>query len=166
MESEITFGLVHQIPTDFLCKELWSAFYRVWDTSVGFSIAPCNLRDVPIQTFPWYGAVAWSGGSWTGNVRVGFSRELACSVASKMLGVESLLPDQTEDVLREVSNMIAGNLKSALPGRCGLATPGNFSIRSPTEVDDEFHPIVTNWYNCGENYFFVALSALEPDKNW
>jgi CheY-specific phosphatase CheX len=149
-----------QISLEFLRDELSEAFTRVWKTSLDLSLKLANVAIAQRTTLPWLGAVAWIGGSWTGNVRIGMPKELALIIAARQIEMKNPSERQIKDALRELANMIAGNLKSVLPGRCGLATPGNFEIKSLEEIQDEFSPILLNWYESEDFAFFLSLSAL------
>lgn len=150
-----------ELSTTFLRNELSTAFLRIWETSLGLPLEPADVAIADKSSLPWLGAVAWIGGSWTGNVRIGFSKELAFKVAVKLLDTTTPSIPQVADALRELANMTAGNLKSVLPGKCGLATPGNFEIRSLDAIQDEFSPILLNWYQSENLLMFISLSALD-----
>ncbi|MCO6432491.1 MAG: chemotaxis protein CheX [Deltaproteobacteria bacterium] len=151
-----------EIATEYLREQLRSAFDRVWRTTLELELEEFFPNESDVLALPWLGSVAWIGGSWTGNVRIGMPRELASSVTGKLLSLEKPSDAQILDALRELSNMTAGNLKSALPGRCGLATPGNFTVRSIAEVRDEFSPIMISWYRSSGFPLFLTISALHP----
>lgn len=151
-----------EISLEFLQHELSASFMRVWETLVCMPLEQTNSTISEEYVFPWLGAVAWIGGSWTGNIRIGVPKELASIITSCLLEIERPSSEQTEDALRELANMVAGNLKSALPGKCGLATPGNFAIMSLDTVQDEFSSIMINWYLVERFPLFLAISALHP----
>lgn len=150
----------------FLKEEAIASFRRVWDTSVCLPIEECTQPFPEIGPEEWYGAVAWIGGAWTGNVRVIMCPKLAENLTRALLGqtIHPLPPtftlDEIQDSLRELANMIAGNLKASLPGKCGLATPGNFFVRSLTEVDDEFHLILRQDFSAADGTIVVTVGAL------
>jgi CheY-specific phosphatase CheX len=64
-------------------------------------------------------------GVWSGRIEVRLSRGLALQATSAMLmqPAESVLPDDTLDATREIANMIAGTIKSALPRPCSMTVP-------------------------------------------
>jgi CheY-specific phosphatase CheX len=64
-------------------------------------------------------------GVWSGRIEVRISRGLALQATSAMLmqPAESVLPDDTLDATREIANMIAGTIKSALPRPCSMTVP-------------------------------------------
>lgn len=148
------------VSPDFLRDEISGAFFRVWETSVCLPLRSADVAFAEKSSLPWFGAVAWIGGSWTGNVRIGMPKELATFITAKLLDVEAPSIEQMNDTLRELANMTAGNLKSVLPGRCGLATPGNFAITSLESIQDEFSAIMLTWYQSDRLPLFLSLSAL------
>ncbi len=121
------------------------------------------LESPPVLQSDWYGSVAWIGGSWTGNVRVVMEPELAQFFTARLLHTTSPDEEQIEDAMRELANMIAGNLKSSLPGIAGLATPGNFKVRSWADLRDEFPCVTSLWYRSRGRWILVSLSGLEDD---
>jgi CheY-specific phosphatase CheX len=64
-------------------------------------------------------------GVWSGRIEVRLSRGLALQATSAMLmqPVECVLHDDTLDATREIANMIAGTIKSALPRPCSMTVP-------------------------------------------
>lgn len=64
-------------------------------------------------------------GAYDGAVHVTVARDAAIQVAGRMFGrgPSTLMDDEIRDALGEFANMVAGNLKSRLPGRCRLSLP-------------------------------------------
>jgi len=64
-------------------------------------------------------------GVWSGRIEVRLSRGLALEATSAMLmqPAESVADGDTLDATREIANMIAGTLKSALPRPCTMTVP-------------------------------------------
>lgn len=150
----------------FLKQEAIASFKRVWDTSVCLPIKEMESALPEIGPEEWHGAVAWIGGSWTGNVRVIMCPKLAEQLTRALLGqaIEplptSFTLEEIQDSLRELANMVAGNLKASLPGKCGLATPGNFFVRSLSEVNDEFYAILRQDFSVADGTIVVTVGAL------
>jgi CheY-specific phosphatase CheX len=88
-------------------------------------------------------------GAWSGRIEVRLSRGLAIHATSAMLmqPVESVELNDMLDATREIANMIAGTIKSALPRPCSMTVPsseiepGNFCIspRTPDSISVFFH---------------------------
>jgi CheY-specific phosphatase CheX len=64
-------------------------------------------------------------GVWTGRIEVRLSRGLAMQATSAMLmqPIDTVEPGDTLDATKEIANMIAGTLKSALPRPCSMSVP-------------------------------------------
>ncbi len=64
-------------------------------------------------------------GAYDGAVHLTVARETAVEIAGRMFGRASstLMDDEVRDALGELANMVAGNLKSRLPGRSRLSLP-------------------------------------------
>jgi CheY-specific phosphatase CheX len=64
-------------------------------------------------------------GVWIGRIEVRLSHGLAMQATSAMLmqPVESVQPGDALDAIREIANMIAGTIKSALPRPCTMTVP-------------------------------------------
>ncbi len=99
---------------------------RVWNALVGGEIASCTVtsREAGASEELVLGCVRIEG-AWSGWVTAGASHELARRAAAKVQGVPEaeLEPDDAEDLLAELANMIAGNFKALLPGPCVLSPP-------------------------------------------
>lgn len=64
-------------------------------------------------------------GEWNGRIEVRLSKGLAICATSAMLmqPPERVQPGDTLDAIKEIANMIAGTLKSALPRPCVMTVP-------------------------------------------
>jgi len=64
-------------------------------------------------------------GSWNGRIEVRLSKGLAISATAAMLmqPPKTVQPADTLDAIKEIANMIAGTLKSALPRPCVMTVP-------------------------------------------
>ena len=80
-------------------------------------------------------------GVWSGRIEVRLSNGLARQATSAMLmqPAESVAPSDTLDAIREIANMIAGTIKSALPRPCIMTVPsaevesGDFCVPPRTQ---------------------------------
>jgi chemotaxis protein CheX len=75
-------------------------------------------------------------GEWRGAVLLQLSPELACSLCARLIRVGSppQYDDDVRDAMGELTNMVAGNLKSVLPFRVALSMPtvvegSNYALR-------------------------------------
>jgi CheY-specific phosphatase CheX len=65
------------------------------------------------------------GGAWVGRIEVRLAERLAyqATAAMMMSPVEAVGPDDALDATKEIANMIAGTIKSALPRPCTMSVP-------------------------------------------
>ena len=127
---------------DFIHRILLSAAQEVFSTMLGMQAELCEAA-APLETSPdgQERVVALIGvaGNYIGTGMIGCSPALACKAASTMMmneypGVDS----EVLDAIGEISNMIFGNVKTALEaqvGPLGLSIPTvvfgrNFTTRS------------------------------------
>jgi len=70
------------------------------------------------------GAVYFAG-DWRGAVLIECTRQQACYLAHRFMGVDTplVIDDDVRDTIGELANMLAGNLKSVLPKGVGLSMP-------------------------------------------
>jgi|GEM_PF-2946441 len=150
------------ISDEVLRKEFTSAFLRVWDTSVGYKLNsedPSKQLDMSTR---WIAGVVWMGGSWTGSIALAMPTRLGLRITSAQLNerLETIKHEQIEDAVKELTNMIAGNLKSALPGQTGLATPGFFELNKRSNLANEFTRVISLCYGCEGESLIVELHGL------
>ncbi len=62
-------------------------------------------------------------GDWSGTLELEVSSGAAALMARSLFGCNGVSDQQCLDAVREVSNILAGNIKSALPGNTSLAIP-------------------------------------------
>jgi chemotaxis protein CheX len=124
-----------------LVEMMQNATLEVFSTMLGTDAKPGEIRREATEPGPQDGVVALVGlaGSWVGAGMFRCKADTACAVAGLLLmqayaGVD----DEVLDAMGEISNMIFGNVKTALEervGPLGLSIPTvvfgrNFSTRS------------------------------------
>ena len=64
-------------------------------------------------------------GEWQGTVTLYAPRELSKKIAAVIYGLDETEVDtkQTQDIIGEITNIIAGNIKSILPVPCSISLP-------------------------------------------
>ncbi len=101
-------------------------------------------------------------GSWTGFVGVHCSKELARRFTATVFSVDpaKTTSDDISDVLRELANIVGGNIKSVLPGPSKLSLPTADMVERPAlRVNG-----VTVWLEYGGQPMFVEVdSSNETD---
>lgn len=100
-------------------------------------------------------------GSWNGSVTVGCSYALARRTAGKMFDMpaEAISPEELRDAVGEVANILGGNVKTLIAGKCRLSLP------SVSEVEDQSVFAVSEkhrmnvWFESEGERFVVQLVA-------
>ena len=100
-----------------ITQDVWSSFVG---TVIGSADEEVALDAVDVTV----GCVAVTG-DWKGCVLLACPKQLARTAASAMfdLPAEQLTGDEIADALGELTNMVAGNIKSLLPGPSRLSIP-------------------------------------------
>lgn len=94
----------------------------VWSAMLALPLEPVQpfVSDIELTMT----AVVVLDGDFGGAVKVGCGSGLASRIAAAMFAaVTEPTPDDVRDALGEVANMIAGNLKTALPGQTHMGLP-------------------------------------------
>ncbi|GAB3684260.1 chemotaxis protein CheX [Angustibacter aerolatus] len=107
-----------------LADDVWAVVEAVWESLLHTYPAPAP--DAPL-TAP-VGAVVEIAGAYAGWVRVtcepGTARRVTeAMLAASPVAIGPLDDEDVEDALRELANVLGGNLKSLLPGDCSLGLP-------------------------------------------
>lgn len=124
-----------------LVEAIRTATHEVFSMMLNLELTPGEVFVEKEEPAPASGVVSLIGlaGPWVGSGSLSCTAEFACKIASHLL--DTAYPSMNEDVLdavAEVTNMIIGNVKSALEdrlGAMGLSTPTviygrNFQTRS------------------------------------
>jgi chemotaxis protein CheX len=153
-----------------LCEAIKTASHEVFSTMLGVELKPGEAFTEKMEAAPASGVVSLIGlaGPWIGTGSVSCTAGFACRIASAMLMTE--YPAICEDVLdavAEITNMIIGNVKTALENRLGsmlLSTPTviygrNFQTRSAR--NQEWTVVPFEWEN--ERMCVQVCIAPNPD---
>jgi len=109
------------------CEDLESVVASVFSTMMGLEVQP-STEPCPGLSGMLTSSVYLTG-EWNGAVSVHVEPAQACAFAARFLGIpaESAVSDDVRDVMGELANMIAGNLK------CTLAPGIRVSVPSVTD---------------------------------
>jgi chemotaxis protein CheX len=111
---------VAPVPLD----DVWSVVEEVWVSLLGCSPAPAEPVDVQDD---WLTAVVTVDGDWHGAVGLSCSPRTALHISRAMLDLTVEEPDpepeDVEDAVREVVNVLGGNVKALVPGGRRLGLP-------------------------------------------
>lgn len=106
------------LPDEVLVRELTEL---VWATVLGLEARESAAGDEPTD----FVTSVRIEGAWRGSVTIHLSWDLARKAAATMLACNKhkASPADVADAVGELANMIAGNLKSILPGPSKLSLP-------------------------------------------
>ena len=98
--------------------EITAIAHDVWETMFAVPLIPGTVGAVP---GPSLTSVVHIDGAWRGAVTVHCPVALAAGLAMRVFGEST--DAEMRDMLGEVANQIAGNIKAMLPAPCGLSLP-------------------------------------------
>ena len=105
-------------------------------------------------------------GEWQGTVTLYAPRQLGKKIAAAMyaMDVSEVDDQQVQDVLGEITNMIAGNIKSLLPTPCSISLP------SVAVTDHDLHhprseTVTSVNFVCDNMQFFVVMLQKEEKSD-
>ena len=148
-----------------------AATAEVFSTMLGMEVASSGvLTEQTVAAAPAGGVVSLIGlaGSWTGTGSLSCTGHFACKLSSQFLMAEyHAVDEEVLDALAEITNMIIGNVKTALEekiGPMGLSTPTvifgrNFQTRSA-----RIHDWTVVRFDCGEDQIYVQM-CLAPNRD-
>lgn len=98
-------------------------------------------------------------GEWVGTVSLSFSHVLARKLTAAMLAMpeDEATADLVRDVSGELANVIGGNVKGLLPGRCSLSVP---RVEGAAAARAEERRV---WFYCAGEPFVVAVFSGLPE---
>ncbi len=118
---------MHQSVTE---ESIQKANAQFWEQMLAMQLDPIQLEGgaAPVTRCIGTGHVVGCcslSGVWSGRIEVRLSRGLALTATAAMLmqPVDQVGDGDTLDAAKEIANMIAGTLKSALPRPCSMSVP-------------------------------------------
>ncbi len=104
------------------------------------------------------------GGAVVGVLSIHVSKVFAEQITSSMLGTEADDLEEIKDVLGELTNIVAGNLKTDMVNAglaCVISTP-SITLGTDFRIDPtSAAPVQRMGYKCGEHYLLVDVAAKE-----
>jgi chemotaxis protein CheX len=96
----------------------------VWSTQLGLEILDAEDAVQPSSS-PTMTAAIHISGDYHGGIRLECSRAIVRSAASVMfdLPADQLVDDDERDVIGELANVVAGNIKALIPGTNSISLP-------------------------------------------
>jgi CheY-specific phosphatase CheX len=110
----------------------------------------------------WVAAKLAFAGKPSGSLGVGVSRASACSIAANFLGLdtEELSPTQINEVIGELTNIIAGSLVSSFKSDCCFAL-SHPEMESPDEFIEQLKVSKSRIFRLEDGFFAVWLQIHE-----
>ena len=107
----------------------------VWLVLAGDAALPSPAPPGPMPADAVRASVTIDG-PWRGRVLLVCARSTAAAVAAAVVGLapDQVGPEDVEDVLGELANVVGGAVKSLLPGSAALGLP-DVAAAAPDEVD-------------------------------
>ncbi len=109
---------------------LQSIVATIWSSTLGIDPAPLGAAPgASPGTEPSPGSRVYLTGAWRGCVELACPPALAVAFAAGMFHVpaDAIGPAEVQDALGELTNMLAGNIKSLLPSPTFISLPGDVS---------------------------------------
>jgi len=105
-------------------SQIRSVVHSVWSTQLGLEIFDA-VGPPPPPTSPTITAAIHLNGDFHGVIRFECSRVLIRRAASIMFAMpeEDLVLDDERDVVGELTNVVAGNIKALIPGSNSISLP-------------------------------------------
>lgn len=105
-------------------------------------------------------------GDWEALLTLSVSKNLASKAASKMFSIEEGLIsfEQSKDAVGELANMMAGNLKSIMPGQSKLSLPNVVEGNGPIFEIPSTEILAKIIFDCQGDFFLVTLSESYRSK--
>lgn len=98
---------------------------QFWEQMLAMHLDHLPIADEACMGAGHFCASVRLSGVWTGQIEVRLTDKLALTATSAMLMTppESVAEADTLDATKEIANMIAGTIKSALPRPCEMTVP-------------------------------------------
>lgn len=108
------------------CEEEIRQFVTdIWSTFLNMKVSPTETHFKPKGNGNTLAGCVQITGEWQGSVTLYAPKEIGKKVAATMYGLDESEVDnkQVQDVIGEITNVLAGNIKSILPAPCSISLP-------------------------------------------
>lgn len=97
----------------------------IWSTFLSIKVSPTDKPFEPQGKDNTLAGCVQITGEWQGTVTLYAPREIGKMVAATIYGLNETEVDnqQVQDVIGEITNILAGNIKSLFPAPCSLSLP-------------------------------------------
>lgn len=108
------------------CEEEIRQFVTdIWSTFLNMKVAPTETPFKPKGNGNTLAGCVQITGEWQGSVTLYAPKEIGKKIAATMYGLSEaeVVDKQVQDVIGEITNVLAGNIKSILPAPCSISLP-------------------------------------------
>lgn len=120
-------------------RELSNTLSSIWKDMLGLPTSPTAAIEPSSDSLDMLSASIAISGAWAGKITVCLERCLVLKIASIMFkrSETKLSEEEIDDALREMTNMLGGNIKFVLPQssqgkQCSLSIPSSANNKTPT----------------------------------
>ncbi len=151
---------------EFAVEEIRQITESVWTSTLGMPIEPrADMK--PSEMEHAIAACIQITGGWQAVIALYCPARLARSAAAAMFGVsdEAVTPDDLQDVMCELVNIIGGNVKGMLEGSCQISLPAlveglNYSLIFPR------HMLLSNaTFQCQDQPLIVMFLGADKSRS-
>lgn len=108
------------------CEEEIKQFVTdIWSTFLSVKVTPTSTPFKPKGQGNTLAGCVQITGEWQGSVTLYAPKEIGRKIAATMYSLDETKVDnqQIQDVIGEITNILAGNIKSILPAPCSISLP-------------------------------------------
>ena len=156
---------------DRLVSIIRSATDDVFATMLGIPVKQEDAHVASGHSESFDGVIALVGlaGTWVGSGRIACSAQLACKISGAMLASEyTAVNEDVLDAIAEVTNMIIGNVKSALEddlGPMGLSIPTVIFGRNYKTRSSGVNEWIVVPFTCDSEHFEIKFALVPNTKS-
>jgi chemotaxis protein CheX len=135
----------------------------IWSTLLNMEVSPTDIPFAPKGKENTLAGCVQIAGEWQGTVAIYAPIELGHKIAATMFGLDVADVDdqKAKDIIAEITNIIAGNIKAILPAPCSISLPSvaitDFDLYHPGS-----QPVCAVNFECEGMGFQVVM--LQEDK--
>jgi chemotaxis protein CheX len=139
------------------------AVRQLFESMLDMSISPTNV-DQWTCLGPVVGIIHLTGG-WDGFVLTGFEPSLAQVVAARMLAAPDLDPNDEDlrDVVGEIANILAGNLKCLIPEWTAMSIPAVIEGTVSRPMEGLSAPVNRLYFSTDYGRFWLTMVPTSVD---
>lgn len=108
-----------------LMNHLNSVTSEVWSSMANTSLEPSGERVTTTESRGYVASSVQIVGAWEGSVHLDMNLDMARMTTARLLGAEEadVSPEDIQDAVGELANMLGGGVKELMPQPCKLSLP-------------------------------------------